>query len=472
MTATTTVASSSSSSGTGGAGGMSSTTTASSGNGGGGAGGGGGGAGGAGGAGGGAGNADVLWSVVIPSPQGLIPNSASNATATLNDLVVDGQGNPILVGSFDGTIDFGGPPLTAQGVPTNPAATDGFTIKYSADGAYLWGKKYGAGLPETWLFGKVDAGDNLYVMGSHDQGQSPATPTCLTGIYDPQGMLTGSFDCPQVGPGMAQNNVQEISLAVNAAGHTFTSTTVTTGLPPASQGVVARSLTWSKNVPAQPPIMTVNAPGDLVVYGHNESAEIGCGQKQGTLFVARLKEGDGSCMTSRAFTNMGNLDTSNVATDASGNIYLAGTFGGSVSFGDNLLWAWGGNNDIYVAKLDPSGNFITQVAMMVSGQAGDVRLAIDPSGGLYLTGQFSNTITFQGNVLTAVSPTDNFIFKLSANLVLVSGKHIGTPGSSCALHPATDAAGHLFLGGNCTGTVDFGMTQVATQGILLAKLPP
>jgi hypothetical protein len=56
------------------------------------------------------------------------------------DVAVDAQGDVVVVGEFVGTIDFGGGPLTSQG------NRDMFVIKLSGNnGAYIWGKRFGAG---------------------------------------------------------------------------------------------------------------------------------------------------------------------------------------------------------------------------------------------------------------------------------------------------------------------------------------
>ena len=46
-----------------------------------------------------------------------------------------------------------------------------------------------------------------------------------------------------------------------------------------------------------------------------------------------------------------------LAVDASGNLYLAGVFSGTATFGDTSLTS-GGGMDIFVAKLDSNGNFL------------------------------------------------------------------------------------------------------------------
>jgi hypothetical protein len=52
-------------------------------------------------------------------------------------VAVDGAGNVLLTGDFDGTVDFGGGPLTSAG------SDDIFVAKLDAQGNHLWSKRFG-----------------------------------------------------------------------------------------------------------------------------------------------------------------------------------------------------------------------------------------------------------------------------------------------------------------------------------------
>ena len=84
-----------------------------------------------------------------------------------------------------------------------------------------------------------------------------------------------------------------------------------------------------------------------------------------------------------------------VATDASGNIYVTGGFGETVSFGTTNLTS-GPDGDVFVAKVNSSG----QVLWVAQGRGTDSygnignSIAVDSSGNVYAGGRFTGLLDF------------------------------------------------------------------------------
>jgi hypothetical protein len=125
------------------------------------------------------------------------------------------------------------------------------------------------------------------------------------------------------------------------------------------------------------------------------------------------------------------LDQSHaIAVDASGNVYTAGSFYGTADFnpgfGTYNLTAAG--DDIFISKLDASGNFVW--AVQAGGPGTDVAygLALDSAGNIYATGNFAGTADFDPGAnsynLTAIG-SDVFTWKLDPNGNLVWAKQQG-----------------------------------------------
>ena len=89
---------------------------------------------------------------------------------------------------------------------------------------------------------------------------------------------------------------------------------------------------------------------------------------------------------------------SSICTDASGNVYTAGTFSGTADFDPGAssfpLTSTAGGYDMYVSKLNSAGVF--QWAVKVGNASTEYLngIATDPSGNVYATGSFSGTVDF------------------------------------------------------------------------------
>jgi hypothetical protein len=94
-------------------------------------------------------------------------------------VAVDSSGNAVITGHFQGSADFGGGPLTSAG------SFDIFLAKYSANGDYMWAKRFGnTGSDEAYGVAADSAGNVIaigYFSGTVDFGGGPLTSA---GSYD------------------------------------------------------------------------------------------------------------------------------------------------------------------------------------------------------------------------------------------------------------------------------------------------
>ena len=156
-------------------------------------------------------------------------------------------------------------------------------------------------------------------------------------------------------------------------------------------------------------------------------------------------------------------DISNaIVTDASGNIYTTGLFNGTADFDPGAAiytLSSAGNSDIFVSKIDASGNFVW--AVQIGGTGADVGNGIvkDASGNIYVTGSFSSTVDFDPsagtNTLTANGGLDVFVLKLNMSGAFVWAKQIGGAGGDEGKSIIVDATGNVHTTGYFSGTADF-----------------
>jgi hypothetical protein len=174
-----------------------------------------------------------------------------------------------------------------------------------------------------------------------------------------------------------------------------------------------------------------------------------------------------------------------IVTDASGNIYTCGQFAGTVDFdpgAGNFNITSFGNNDIFVSKLDASGNFLW--AKQLGGSNYDVgyAIAVDASGNIYTSGYFAGTADFDPgagtfNLVSTSFSNDIFISKLNASGNFVWAKRIGGTSADQCNGICLDAAANLYATGVFANTVDFdpgagtfNMTAVSSSDAFVLKL--
>ena len=159
------------------------------------------------------------------------------------------------------------------------------------------------------------------------------------------------------------------------------------------------------------------------------------------------------------FDGSGDTSSDGVFVDASGNMYVAGTFSGTVDFDPgagtaNLTSARGTN--VYVAKLDASGNYVwarqfdVNYLWVFTG---------DASGNTYVTGDFGGTVDFDPGAgtanLTSVGGVDAYVAKLDASGNYVWARRFGGSSDDVVRGVAVDTSGSTYLTGYFDGTVDF-----------------
>jgi hypothetical protein len=153
-----------------------------------------------------------------------------------------------------------------------------------------------------------------------------------------------------------------------------------------------------------------------------------------------------------------------LATDADGNILLAGDFSGSITFGATTLTS-SGNRDGFVAKLDPSGTPLW--ALKVGGTGNDTAFAVtvSPSGQILVGGSFSLVSTFGTLSRTSAGGTDGFAMAVSPAGIVQWATRFGGSANDSARAVTVDVTGAACFAGNFAGTdATFGMEILASEG--------
>lgn len=149
--------------------------------------------------------------------------------------------------------------------------------------------------------------------------------------------------------------------------------------------------------------------------------------------------------------------------DNTGNIIVCGYYFGTATFGSITLNSTSGSQDVFVAKLDPNGNFLWAVSM--GGNLIDIpnAMCVDLNNNILLTGSFQGVASFGANTFTSITnpqsslPSyDVFTSKLNSNGAFLWTKTGSAKYEDRGLNIATDSQGEVYVCGQFSDTIKFG----------------
>ncbi|RAK68184.1 SBBP repeat-containing protein [Hymenobacter edaphi] len=423
------------------------------------------------------------------------------------DVATDASGNVYLSGYFQNSVTLGSTTLTAS------AAGTAFVAKLDAAGTYLWARQLGA-LP----FLAPDASGNVYLAGQFQNTLTLGSTTLAAGTagYTGYSVFLGKMDAAGSwlwarasgsSGALSYGSITGLSgLALDGSGNAyvsgqfngpaigFGSTTLTNAseAPVYSDVFVAKcdaSGTWlwarqsTGAVSEQGAGLGADAAGNVWLIGETYGEAVRLGSTTltgansfsvGTRTASFLGKMDaaGTWLWARAPDNGGSgSQCTQSLPDGSGNLYVVGSFSGTVAFGSTSLTSRG-TDDAFVAKLDAQGNYLWVQQLGTAGPDVAYDLTRDASGNVLVTGFFAGTLTLGSITLTTTAfGHDSFVAKLDAGGTPLWARSIGTYSYSSANNPrygnslATDASGNVWLAGYFSGTATFGSTSLtATSG--------
>jgi hypothetical protein len=153
------------------------------------------------------------------------------------------------------------------------------------------------------------------------------------------------------------------------------------------------------------------------------------------------------------------------APGASGNVYLAGQFVGTLGLG-GLTLSSAGSTDIFVAKWNPTTGFVW--AQRAGGAGPDNAAAVAVSGNsVYVAGEFSGVAGFGSSSLTVNGTfSDAFVAKLTdAGTTATFGwaQRMGSTSADAATALAVSGT-DVYVAGYAAGPASFGTLVVASAG--------
>jgi hypothetical protein len=197
------------------------------------------------------------------------------------------------------------------------------------------------------------------------------------------------------------------------------------------------------------------------------------------IFICTL-DGLGNYVWARRLGGPGVDTATDIAVDASDNIYTTGYFSETVDFDpgtgvDHRVSA--GGADVFIVKLDRSGAHVWSRRMGGIDDDGAGGLAIDTSGNVYATGSFRGTARFMGDEIASFGSDDIFVIKLDSEASRIWVKQMGGSESDAGNDIDVDASGNVYTTGTFKGRADFdpgdGVSRLTSAGnddVFVSKL--
>ncbi len=153
-----------------------------------------------------------------------------------------------------------------------------------------------------------------------------------------------------------------------------------------------------------------------------------------------------------------------ITTDAAGNVYVTGQLIAPLDLGGGVL-STAGMADFYVAKFDSNGQHVWSKSFGGSSNDGAFAIALDRSGNVWVGGSFYGSITLGGSPLTSAGNGDLFLLSLgSSDGAYRAAYRYGGTGDDFLSAMAIDSTGAVIATGGFAGSTDFGGGMLTSAG--------
>ena len=334
------------------------------------------------------------------------------------EFAMDGSGNIYATGRLNGIRSFGSP---ADNVILNSnGRTDTFVVKLDNDGHVLWGQSLGGAAEDIPGGIAVDSAGNVFATGTFQAMVTIGSETLISAgpddVYVTKLSTTG-----------------QVQWARRLGGSSFDSAS---GIGVDAQGDAYLTGSFLNTATLGGSTIT------LTTVGGRDA------------FVAKITAaGEFSWAGS-----MGGISTDTgigLAIDPAGYVVTAGEYNGTADFDPgtgvyNLPRLGSSGADLYITKLDLSGNFIWGKAIGGTSSEFVTQVTVGPEGSVYLTGNVHGTCDFDPSSDTyfvTAAGSDAYLATLDANGDFVAARVWGGSSLDVGVGVAVDSAGNAYVTG-------------------------
>lgn len=366
-------------------------------------------------------------------------------------LAIDASGNVYVTGGFQSVADFNTPSASGKNELVSAGGLDIFIAKYNSAGALQWLRRGGGAVNDRGNDIAIDGNNNIYIIGSFTGTANFNTPSAF-GSNQLISAGTADFDMC-----VAKYNSAGTLQWIRRGGGTANDVGLGIAVDPTGVVYVTGSFAFTANF---------NTPS---ASGSNELVSVSNGVsdlflvKYSTLGTLQwIRRGGGSSFDYGT----------DVALDATGNVYVTGKFSATANFntpsaaGSNELVS-AGLEDILVVKYSSSG--VVQLLRRGGGAGNDIGhgIVVDESGNIYVTGEFKQTANFNTPTATGsnemiaagtdLASTDMFTAKYNAAGTVQWLQRGGGPSYDHGYGIALGANDNVYVVGTYRGLAPLGL---------------
>lgn len=428
-------------------------------------------------------------------------------------LTMDDNGNTIVVGNFEGVVDFD--PGAGTTELTSSASSDGFIAKYDPSGNFLWVRQIAGSDQEDVRAVAVDASGNVYVGGMF-WGTTDLDPSAGTQMVTGQGYwdlfvlklnAQGDFQWANAYQGAGVDNLSEILVdgsgnvfVCGAFGYTmdFDAGAGTQSLSSINNSLDAFLLKinssnggfqWVKRTESNGVDgltgMCFDLGGDILLCGSfyfsmdvdpSLSSSMLTSNGGTDIFVVHYGASAGDLIWGKSIGGVNFESAEDIAIDGSGNFFVTGAFGSAMDFdpgvGAVTYTPFTNSSDMYLFKWDITGNYVWANHFVSNQQvyAQGNNLAVDVDGDVYISGFFEKTVDFDPTASTfqltgSSNSRDIFVGKYSSAGLLQWAYNFGSNYSEFGQGIWVNDQEEVFITGSFGSVVDFDPDGTSTFNV-------
>ncbi|MCH8330321.1 MAG: SBBP repeat-containing protein [Bacteroidetes bacterium] len=310
--------------------------------------------------------------------------------STGNSINIDIHGNILIIGEYDGVVDFDPGLDTFEMASNSGSGNDIFILKLDTAGNFIWARSFGTADPDYGRSITSDHLGNVYATGDF--------------------MWTVDFDPgPDTFLMSSAGRTDVFILKLDANGAFIWAKRI---------GASEYDHCWGITTDILGNVYTTGRFGFTVDFDPGSAFFNLTAGGTFDAFVLKLNS-SGNFIWANSINSAQSVRGYSIATDAADFIYTTGFYIGTADFdpsSNTFNLTSNGFADGYIQKLDPGGNFVWAVSLGATLDDIGKSVATDMLGNIYVTGSYQGTADFDPDTaifnLTSDSLSDIFVLKL------------------------------------------------------------